>query len=82
VLRGALAGLFAAEPAAMASAAVDDIVAAAVERAIGDEEDGTWRLADRLGRLTAGDQGRTELAIEWVDALLRAEGRRAGPGRR
>ena len=82
VLRGALAGLFSAEPTAVPAPALDDIVAAAVERAIGDGEDATWRLADRLGRLAAGDQGRIELAIEWVDALLRTEGRRAGIGRR
>lgn len=46
-----------------------------VERALADlgldgEDDPTWRLADRIARLRAVDPALTDLAIDWLDALL------------
>lgn len=81
VLRAALRGVLAA-PEGGPAPDVDAVVAAAVQRVSGEDDDATLRLADRLGRLVGLDQDRAELAIDWVDALLRAEGRRSGPGRR
>ena len=39
----------------------------------GDEP--IWRLADRLARLIDGDPDRVGLAADWLDVLLRREGR-------
>ena len=57
------------------------VVDALVGRAIADlsaDEDGTWRLADRIARLRDADPDSIELAVDWLDALIRhrAAGRR------
>jgi hypothetical protein len=56
-------------------------VEALVRRATADlpaDDDATWRLADRIARLRDADPESIDLAIEWLDALLRhgASGRR------
>jgi hypothetical protein len=38
------------------------------------DDDPTWRLADRIARLRDVDPDAIELAIEWLDALLRRTG--------
>lgn len=52
------------------SAAVDALVARAVE-GISDDDDATWLLADRLAQLHDVDPDSIQLAIDWLDALLR-----------
>jgi len=86
LLHGALSALASAEdPASLDDAAVD----ALVERVAGDlaidGDDPTWRLADRIARLRDVDPEALELAIDWLDALLRRRGRdgfRSTTGRR
>ena len=56
---------------------MDDSVRADPAEIDGDDEP-TWRLADRIARLRDVDPASVELAIEWLDALLR---RRAGDER-
>ncbi|HET8786325.1 MAG TPA: GAF domain-containing protein [Candidatus Limnocylindrales bacterium] len=51
------------------AAAIDAVVARAVD-AIGDDDEATWRLADRIARLRDVDPDSIELAIAWLDALL------------
>ena len=49
-------------------------VEALVRRATADlpaDDDATWRLADRIARLRDADPESIDLAIEWLDALLR-----------
>lgn len=58
-----------------------DAVEALVSRAtdgLDRDDDPTWRLADRIARLRDVDPGSVELAIDWLDALLR---RRSGDDR-
>ena len=62
-------------------AAVDAVVARAVEQ-IGDDDDATWVLADRIARLRDVDPDSIQLAIEWLDALLRHRRDRPSPGTR
>ena len=50
--------------------AIDAVVARAVD-AIGDDDEAMWRLADRIARLRDVDPDSIELAIAWLDALLR-----------
>jgi GAF domain-containing protein len=55
-------------------------VEALVRRATADlpaDDDATWRLADRIARLRDADPESIDLAIEWLDALLR----HGAPGR-
>jgi signal transduction protein with GAF and PtsI domain len=64
--------------------AVDDgSIEESVRRVTADlaarDDDPTWRLADRIARLRDVDPDAVELAIEWLDALLRRAG--AEPGR-
>jgi GAF domain-containing protein len=60
-------------------AQIDELVVAAAAALPGDPDDPTWRLADRIARLRDVDPDAVELAIEWLDALLRH--RRSGrPG--
>lgn len=86
LLRGALVSLVASDqpPADGAPAPAVDIEAIVSEIAVllADEAgDPTWRLADQLARLIGSDPDRLELAVDWLDALLRRSGRAAGrPG--
>lgn len=93
LLRGALTSLVAAdlgtaeEPAARAID-IEAIVSGLAVRLADDADDPTWRLADGLARLLASDPDRLELAVDWLDALLRRTDRHggrsgsSGPGRR
>ena len=58
-------------------AEIEALVSRATDSLDGDDEP-TWRLADRIARLRDVDPASVELAIEWLDALLR---RRAGDER-
>ncbi|MGK2850284.1 MAG: GAF domain-containing protein [Candidatus Limnocylindrales bacterium] len=82
LLRGALTSLVAAD-AASADAPprdidIDAIVSGLAARLAEDADDPTWRLADQLARLLASDPDRLELAVDWLDALLRRTDRHAG----
>ena len=82
LLRGALASIPAEPSDDLDQAAVDALVHGVAERLAADDDDPTWRLADRLARLLTTDPDRIELAIDWLDALLlRADGR-SGRGER
>ena len=63
---------------------VERLVAAATETLAEDGDDPVWRLADRVARLVASDPDQLELAVDWLDALVRradrARGGRAGRG--
>ena len=81
LLRGALIGLVSDEAAAIGdadAASIEVIVAQAAARLATDVADPTWHLADRLVRLVATDPERIELAVDWLDALLRREEGRGG----
>jgi GAF domain-containing protein len=54
--------------------AVEALVSRATD-GLDRDDDPTWRLADRIARLRDVDPGSVELAIDWLDALLR---RRSG----
>ena len=76
LLRGALIGLVSDEAAAIGdadAASIEVIVAQVAARLATDVDDPTWHLADRLARLVATDPERIELAVDWLDALLRRE---------
>jgi hypothetical protein len=57
----------------LTEARVEALVAAAARDL--DPDDPTWLLADRLARLLGADPDRIDLAIEWLDALLRHDRR-------
>ena len=81
LLRGALIGLVSDEAAAIGdadAASIEVIVAQVAARLATDVDDPTWHLADRLARLVATDPERIELAVDWLDALLRREEGRGG----
>ena len=62
--------------------AIDALVADAT-RGLADADDPTWALADRLARMRDVDPASIELAIDWLDALLRRrEGGRGAPSGR
>lgn len=93
LLRGALTALVAADVGSADGAPtrapdIEAIVSGLAVRLADDADDPTWRLADRLARLLASDPERIELAVDWLDALLRRTDRHAGrsgssdPGRR
>jgi GAF domain-containing protein len=68
VLEASLRGL------AGTSAADGDVADELVRRAIADlpaYDDPTWRLADRIARLREADPESMDLAVDWLDALLR-----------
>lgn len=52
------------------SEAVEELVSRAVADLAGDD-DPTWRLADRIARLRDADPESVDLAVDWLDALLR-----------
>ena len=55
--------------------AFDTAIARAIEAIAGEDDDPTWRLADRIARLRDVDPGSVELVIDWLDALLRRRAR-------
>jgi GAF domain-containing protein len=80
LLRGALRAVLAAESEGdpLDDEAIDALVEDVVASLPGDPDDPTLRLADRIARLREVDPDSVELAIEWLDVLLR----RGGRGRR
>ena len=58
--------------------AVDRLVEAASEGLADDGDDPVWRLADRIARLIGTDPDQLELAVEWLDALVRRADRGRG----
>jgi GAF domain-containing protein len=50
---------------------VETVVGTATRALADDGDDPVWLLADRLARLIATDPERIELAMDWLDALLR-----------
>jgi putative methionine-R-sulfoxide reductase with GAF domain len=60
-------------------AAVDTLVAAVIDEM--PDDDPVWRLADRIGRLRDARPEDVDLAIDWLDVLLRHDQRRAAAGR-
>ena len=64
---------------ALERADVDALVRAVVERL--PDDDPLWRLADRIGRLRDAEPDDVDLAIDWLDALLRHRQRRSAAGR-
>lgn len=82
LLRGALISVAADTPDDLDQSAVDALVQGVAERMADDDDDPTWRLADRLARLLTTDPERIELAIDWLDALHRRADGGAGRGER
>jgi GAF domain-containing protein len=81
LLGDALAALVRADPdAGLDEAAIEGLVGRATAGLPSDEDDPTWRLADRLAKLREVDPDDLELAIDWIDALLRHRGRTARGG--
>ena len=84
LLRSALVALIRAEASGttLDDAALDALVGEAT-RDLETPDDPTWPLADRLARLREVDPASVELAIDWLDALLRRRERdRPGSGAR
>lgn len=83
LLRGALVALVARDGAEAGAqlddAAIDALVSDATQSLSTDPDDLTWGLADRIARLRDVDPDSVELAMDWLDALLRWRGPR-GPG--
>jgi GAF domain-containing protein len=65
---------------ALDDGAVEDLVGEAVRPLADDPDDPTWRLAERIARLRAVDPDDVDLAVEWLDALLRHADRGSGRG--
>lgn len=82
LLRGALISVAANPSDDLDQAAVDALVQGVAEALADDDDDPTWRLADRLSRLLTTDPDRIELAIDWLDALIRRADGGAGRGAR
>lgn len=57
---------------------IEAIISEISEQLAAEADDPTWRLADQLGRLIASDPDRLELASDWLEALLRRDGRTTG----
>lgn len=70
LLRGALADLVGE---AAPSRDIEALVTAVAERLDDEAEGARWRLADRLARLRDADPEAMDLAVDWLDALLRHE---------
>lgn len=84
LLQGAVTTLLDGDPDGLA---VDDAsIEASVRRLTADlaarDDDPTWRLADRIARLRDVDPDAVELAIEWLDALIRRAGTEPGTSSR
>jgi GAF domain-containing protein len=65
--------------AALDRADVDVLVRAVIDRL--PDDDPLWRLADLIGRLRDAEPDDVDLAIDWLDALLRHRQRRSAAGR-
>ncbi|MGH2476131.1 MAG: GAF domain-containing protein [Candidatus Limnocylindrales bacterium] len=79
LLRRSLAELSDEVAAGLDGTAID----ALVERAtadLSDDDDPTWRQAERIARLREVDPDSVELAIDWLDALLRRTDRQTRGG--
>jgi GAF domain-containing protein len=77
LLADALAGLLAGpDGAATDQAAIETLVSRATSD-LARDDDPTWALADRIARLRDVDPDAIELAVEWLDALLRHRAGRA-----
>ena len=63
-------------PTQLDDAAIDALVSAAVSAVDDDDGESVWALADRIAKLRDADPGATQLAVEWLDALLRHAGPR------
>jgi signal transduction protein with GAF and PtsI domain len=72
------ASLVSVSEADASPAEVDRLVAAASEALAEDGDDPVWQLADRIARLVASDPDRLELAVDWLDALVRRADRGRG----
>jgi GAF domain-containing protein len=70
LLRGALSDLLGDE---VPAGDIDPLVTAVAERLDGEADGARWRLADRLARLRDADPEAMDLAVAWLDALLRHE---------
>jgi GAF domain-containing protein len=66
------------EGASVDPAAIEQMVSRATDATDREDDRSIWRLADRIARLREVDPDSIELAIDWLDALLR---RRAGDQR-
>jgi signal transduction protein with GAF and PtsI domain len=81
LLHGAISALAAADdPAGLDDAAIDAMVRHATDALASGADDPAWRLADRIARLRDVDPEAVELAIDWLDALLRRGSRDAFGG--
>ena len=81
LLRAALLALARSDgTGALDDGAVEDLVREAVRPLADDPDDPTWRLAERIARLRAVDPDDVNLAVEWLDALLRHADRGTGRG--
>jgi GAF domain-containing protein len=79
LLQSSLRSLVAGDP--VETDAIDRLVSMAVAE-LGSEDDAAiWPLVDRISRLREVDPGAVELAIDWLDALLRRATPRRAPGR-
>jgi len=86
LLRSALVALAAREDAERGDRELDDVaidalVSDATQSLSADPDDPTWRLADRIAKLRDVEPDSVELAVDWLDALLRRRGP-GGPGSR
>jgi GAF domain-containing protein len=79
LLIASLRGLASADGGAD-EATIEALVASATD-GIASDVDPTWRLADRIARLRDVDPESVDLAVDWLDALLkhRGDGHRSGP---
>lgn len=74
LLRSVLAGVGAG---ALDAAAIEDLMTSTSAQLDAADDGVRWRLADRVARLRAADPESLELAIDWLDALIRhGRGRR------
>ena len=79
LLQRSVAELLATDPdRSPAAAQIDALVDRATATLVTDDDDPTWRLAARIARLRDVDPDSVELAVEWLDVLLR---RADGEGR-
>ncbi len=83
LLRRSLADLSAAVALDLDAATIETLVGRATGGLV-DDDDPTWRLAERIARLRDVAPDSVELAIDWLDALLRRvdDAGRHGPPRR
>lgn len=81
LLRGALAAVVGAvqgdaetAEGQLDEAAIDSLVSDATQVLATDAEDPAWRLADAIARLRDVDPDAIQLALDWLDALVRYRG--------